>query len=136
MSEFKLNSISGVLNLILAAFSMPDEPISALPPPLILLGAKLRPGLSASAIASRVISRQSEAGLPVGDVFDDGPNSNELMIVIMVEEIINAMQTEAVVNVVIPLGVSVSTTGIGNLGIPVVSQGVTTSLGIGNGIIR
>ncbi len=135
-SNFNLNSISGVLNLILTAFSIPDEPVSPLPPQLILIGGALRPGLSASAIASRIIARQSDAGLQVGDVFADGPNSAESMELIRIEEIINALQTEAVVNVVIPPGVAVTTSGVGNLGAPVVSQGATTAMGVGNGIIR
>lgn len=133
---FNLNSISGVLNVILTAFSIPSEPIAPLPPPLILVGGNLRPGLSAKAIAARIISRQSEAGLQVGDVFADGPNTTEALLAITIEEIINALQTEAVVNVVIPPGVSVTTVGIGNLGAPVISQGASTNSGVGNGIIR
>jgi hypothetical protein len=135
-SKFNLNSITGVLNLILTAFSIPDEPIAPLPPPLIMVGAKLRVGLSAQAIAARVISRQSEAGRQVGDVFADGPNVEEAMEVIRIEEIINSLLTEAVVNVVIPPGISVSTVGVGNLGGAVISQGATTNMGIGDGIIR
>ena len=42
-----------------------------LPPQLLLIGAKLRPGLSPRNIASRIISRQSEAGAPVGDIFSE-----------------------------------------------------------------
>lgn len=135
-SGFNLSSISGVLNIIQMAFSIPDEPVSPLPPPLILTGAKLRPGLSASAIAARIISRQSEAGRQVGDVFADGPNVEEAMEVIRIQEIINALHTEAVINVVIAPGVQVSTVGIGNLGAPVVSQGATTAMSIGNGLVR
>lgn len=134
--KFNLGSISGVLNLILSAFSIPEEPVSALPPPLIMVGAKLRVGLSASAISARIISRQSEAGLPVGNVFADGPNTSEAMLTIIVDEIINSILTEAVVNVVIPPGVSVTTVGVGNLGAPVISQGATTTMAIGDGIIR
>jgi len=133
---FNLSSISGVLNLISTAFSIPSQPVSALPPPLIILGGKLRPGLSSSGIASRVISRQSEAGRQVGDVFADGPNVEEAMEVIRTEEVINAILTEAVVNVVIPPGISVSTVGAGNFGAPVLSQGATTTMGVGDGIIR
>lgn len=133
---FNLSSISGVLNLILGAFSIPSEPIQSLPPPLILIGAKMRPGLSADAIKARIISRQSEAGLPVGDVFADGPNTSEAMISIAIDEIINAVLTEAVVNVVIPPGTQVSVIGVGNLGAPVVSQGATTANAVGDGIIR
>lgn len=135
-SNFSLNSISGVLNLILMAFAIPDSPVSPLPPPLILAGAKLRPGLSSQAVAARIISRQSEAGRQVGNVFADGPNVEEAMEVIRIEEIINALHTEAVVNVVIPPGTAVSTVGVGNLGAPVVSQGATTAMAIGDGIIR
>lgn len=135
-SRFNLNSISGVLNLILSAFKIPDEPVTPLPPPLILVGASLRPGISSQAIASRIISRQSEAGREVGDVFADGPNNEEAMELIRIEEIVNAILTESVVSVVIPPGVGVSGVGIGNLGIPVVFQGATTTLAIGNGVIQ
>jgi hypothetical protein len=135
-SQFNLGNISGVLNLILSAFSMPEEPVAPLPPPLVMIGAKLRPGVSASAIASRIIARQSEAGRQVGDIFADGPNNEEAMELIRIEEIINAVLTESVVNVVIPPGISVSTIGVGNLGAPVVSQGITTTMAIGDGIIR
>lgn len=135
-SGFNINSISGVLNLILTAFSMPEEPVQPLPPPLIMTGAKLRPGLSANKVASRIISRQSEAGLPVGDVFADGPNTSEAMEMIRVEEIVNAILTEAKVDVVIPPGTQVTTVGVGNWGAPVLSQGATTNMAIGDGIIR
>lgn len=133
---FNLSSISGVLNLILTAFSIPEEPVQALPPPLIMTGAKMRPGLSANKIAARIISRQSEAGLQVGDVFADGPNTSEAMEMIRVEEIINAIHTEAKVDIVIPPGTQVTTVGVGNLGAPVMSQGATTNMAVGDGIIR
>ena len=133
---FEISNISGVLNVILTAFAIPDEPVTPLPPPLIMLGSQLRPGLSAQSIAARIISRQSESGRQVGDVFADGPNNEETMELIRVEEIINALLTESVVNVVIPPGVSVTSVGVGNLGAPVVTQGYTTTMGIGNGIIR
>lgn len=133
---FDISTLSGVLNLILTAFSLPDEPVTPLPPPLIMIGSQLRPGLSAQAIASRIISRQSQSGRQVGDVFADGPNNEETMELIRIEEIVNALLNDSVVNVVIPPGVSVFTVGPGNLGAPVVSQGFTTTMGVGNGIIR
>lgn len=135
-NSFNLSSISGVLKLVLAAFSLPNKPVTKLPPALIIAGGKLRPGLSVDAIAARIISRQSEAGLLVGDVFGDGPNGNEAMELIRIEEIVNALHTEAVVNVAIAPGVQVNTIGVGNLGAPVVSQGMTTSIASGDGIIR
>lgn len=131
-----LDSISGVLDVLLSAFSIPEEPIEALPPPLIMVGGKLRPGISAKTIAARIITRQSEAGLIPGDVFADGGNTAEFMELIRIEEIVDSLLNDAVVNVVIDPGVSVMTTGVGNLGAPVVSFGMTTTMGIGNGIIR
>ena len=131
-----LDSISGILDIILAAFSIAEEPIEPLPPLLILVGGKLRPGLSAKNIAARIITRQSEAGLIAGDVFADGGNTAEFMELIRIEEIVDALLNDSVVNVVIDPGVAVQTTGVGNLGAPVVSFGMTTGMGIGNGIIR
>lgn len=135
-TNFELSSMSGILNIILSAFKTPEPPIEPLPPPLVLIGAPLRPGVSSKEIASRIISRQSEAGLPVGDVFADGPNISEAMLAIQCEEIINSLLNESVVNVVIPPGVGILGFGVGNLGAPIIVQGVTTTMGIGNGIIR
>lgn len=135
-SGFNLNSINGVVNTILAAFNLPVPPVAPLPPPLVTFGAKLRPGLSAESIAAEIISKQSDAGRVVGDVFADGPNVEEAMEYIRVKAIVDALLTEAKVDVVITPGISVSTIGVGNLGAPVVAQGATTSLGIGDGIIR
>lgn len=135
-TNFDLSSIYGVLNMILTAFKLPDPPVEPLPPPLVMLGAPLRPGVSGKEIASRIISRQSEAGLPVGDVFADGPNASEALLAIQSEEIINALLNESVVNVVIPPGVGVVGFGVTSGGQQVVIQGLTTTMGIGNGIIR
>lgn len=135
-TNFDLSSIYGVLNMILTAFKLPDPPVEPLPPPLVMLGAPLRPGVSGKEIASRIISRQSEAGLPVGDVFADGPNASEALLAIQSEEIINALLNESVVNVVIPPGVGVVGFGVTSGGQQVVIQGLTTTMGVGNGIIR
>ena len=134
--SISMGSIGSILNIITAAFSIPKEPVTPLPPPLLMVGAQLRPGVTSSEIAYRIISRQSEAGLVVGDVFGDGPNTAEAMEVIRIEEIMNALLTEAKIEVVIPPGISVTTIGVGNLGIPVISQGVTTNIAVGSGVIR
>ncbi len=134
-SGFNFSSMSGVLNIILGAFKIPDTPVDPLPPPLIMAGAKLRTGLSPQSIASEIISKQPTAGRVVGDVFADGPNIEEAMEVIRVEQIINAILNEAKVDVVIPPGVSVTTVGPSPYG-PIVSQGTTITMGIGDGIIR
>lgn len=130
------SSISNILNIIQAAFDAPRTPVEALPPQLLLIGAKLRPGLSTRSITSKIISRQSEAGAPVGDIYTNQSNVMESMILIIVEEVVNALQLDAKIEIVIPPGIQVTTTGSGNLGGPVVSQGMTTSIASGSGVIR
>jgi hypothetical protein len=128
--------MSNVLKTINAAFNVPSTPITKLPPPLVLVGAKLRPGLSARTIAARIISRQVEAGAPAGDIFSEENNVMESMMVIMIQEIITALQTDAKIEIVIAPGIKVITQGAGNLGGPVISQGATTSIASGDGVIR
>lgn len=130
------SSMTNVINTLKAAFSVPRTPVESIPPQLLLVGAKLRPGLSARNIASRVIARQSETGAPVGDIFSENSNVMESMIVVIVEEIISALQLDAKIEVVVPPGVQVTTTGTGNLGGPVVSLGATTNIAKGEGVIR
>jgi len=127
--------LNKVTNIILSAFKMPSKPITPLPPPLLLSGSKLRPGLSARDIAARIISRQSEAGAPVGALSDGSANISEAMEVIRIEEIINALITEAKIEIIIPPGTPISAVG-GNAGGPVVVQGATISFGQGSGVIR
>lgn len=135
-NKINLSSISSILNIITAAFKTPQLPITPLPPPLLLAGGNLRPGLSAKSIAARIISRQSEAGAPAGDIFSKSNNIAESMEVIRIQEILNALQTEGKIEIVIPPGVQVTTVGVGNLGGPVISQGATTAIAQGYGVIR
>lgn len=128
-------NITKVLDILKSAFSFAREPLTPLPPQLLLTGANLRPGLSAIEIASRIISRQSEAGAPVGNVFADGQNISEKMELIRVQEIINALLLEAKIEIVIPPGIQVTAVGA-NAGGPIVVQGTTTNIAAGSGVIR
>ena len=130
------SNIKEILKIVSGAFKLSSKPVAPLPPPLIVLGGNIRPGISAKEIAARIISRQSQAGAPVGDIFDSSNNISEAMELIRIEEIVSAVLTQAKVDVVIPPGVPVTSIGIGNLGVPIVSQGTTSSFGIGTGIIR
>jgi hypothetical protein len=133
----KVGSMSKLLKIILAAFSIPEKPIAPLPPFLILTGAALRPGMDPRTVASRIIARQVEAGLIPGDVFADGPNSNEAMELIRLEETINSLQTEAKIEVAVPPGIPITAIGVTTApGTPVVVQGATTAIMAANGIMR
>lgn len=135
-AKVNMSSISNILGIIAAAFKTPQQPVTPLPPPLLLLGGNLRPGLSAKSIASRIISRQSEAGAPAGDIYSKSNNVAESMEVIRIQEILNALQLEGKIEIVIPPGIQVTTIGVGNLGGPVISQGATTAIAQGYGVIR
>ena len=133
--DLNFNSIGGVLDLILSTFKLQKPPIAPLPPPLLLTGGQLRPGITATEVAARIISRQSESGAVVGDVFADGDNIAEAMELIRIQEIIDAILTESKIEIILPPGIPVQTVGVSPLG-PVTSFGVTTSFASGWGVIR
>lgn len=135
-AKVNMSSISNILEIISAAFKTPQQPVTPLPPPLLLFGGNFRTGLSAKTIAARIISRQSEAGAPAGDIFSKSNNVAESMEVIRIQEILNALHLEGKIEIVIPPGVQVTTVGVGNLGGPVISQGATTSMAMGYGVMR
>ena len=128
-------SITSIFKIISSAIDASRTPPPEIPSILLFAGAKLRPGLSPITIASRIIARQSEAGAPVGVLPSGGTNISEIMEMIRVEEIINAIQTEARIDVAISPGIALTATG-GNAGGPIQVVGLTTSIGSGNGIVR
>jgi len=124
---------------LLAAISkllkLPNISTPHVPPPLILIGGGKRAGLSAKKIAERVIRRKVEAGLPIGNLANGEQNPDEVMIRIMVEEIIKAIQQEAKTTVVIPQGTVIQGTG-GNAGGPVQVVGTTVTMTTGYAVIQ
>jgi hypothetical protein len=105
------------------------------PSPLILFGSPLKSGLSPTKIASRIIARKSEAGLPVGTLPSGGVSPDELMERIRIEEIIKALQEDALITVVIPPGTTLTAAGTSPAG-PVTVFGTTITLTSGYGIIQ
>jgi len=106
-----------------------------IPAPLILIGVPRRSGLSPTKIASRIIARKSEAGLPVGVLPSGGVSPDEIMERIRIEEIVNALQQEAVISVAIPPGISLTAAGISPTG-PVSVFGSTIYYAKGYGVIQ
>lgn len=105
------------------------------PSPLILVGSQLRPGLSPTKIASRIIARKSEAGLPVGALPSGGVAPDELMERIRIEEIIKGFQQDALLTIVIPPGTTLTAAGTSPSG-PVTVFGSTITLTTGYGVIQ
>lgn len=128
-----LDSIISAFNKILKVQTAGTP--TTVPTPLILVGAPRRSGLSPTAIASRIITRKSEAGLPVGALPSGGVAPDEIMERIRVEEIVKAIQQESLVSIAIPPGTVVSAAGSSAAG-PVSVVGSTISLTKGFGIIQ
>jgi hypothetical protein len=106
-----------------------------IPTPLILFGVPRRSGLSPTKIASRIIARKSEAGLPVGVLPSGSIAPDEIMERIRAEEYIKAFQQDAIISVAIPAGISLSAAGISPTG-PVSVFGSTIMFSKGYGIIQ
>lgn len=106
-----------------------------IPSPLILVGVPQRSGLSPTKIATRIIARKSEAGLPVGVLPTGNLNPDEIMERIRVEEIIRALQEDAIISVAIPPGITITAAGISPTG-PVSVFGSSITIGSGYGIIQ
>ena len=128
------NNIEEVLGSILNLLTIPRPSDPELPTPL-LLTSKFRSGLSAQAMASEVIRRRSEVGLPIGAFPDGTTNPSELMEIIRMEVIIDYITTHARLSVAIPPGINIVAYGTSPSG-PVAVQGITTSLIKAYGIIQ
>jgi hypothetical protein len=128
-----VESIIGGFDKILKLTSIGGPP--PIPTPLILVGVPLRPGLSPTKIASRIIARKSEAGLPVGALPSGGASPDEIMERIRIEEIVNAFQQDAIISVAIPPGITLSAAGISPTG-PVTVFGSTIYFAKGYGVIQ
>ena len=106
-----------------------------IPTPIILLGAENRSGLSATRIARNIIQRKEEAGLPVGVLPNGEISSDEKMEQIRAEAFIQALHEDAIVQVAIPPGQTITAAGASVAG-PVSVVGSTTIYIGGSGIIK
>jgi hypothetical protein len=133
MDYSSINAIIGGFDKILKLSTVGGTP--KVPTPLILIGAPRRPGLSPTKIASRIISRKSEAGLPVGVLPSGEVNPDEIMERIRIEEIVKAIQQDMIISVAIPPGTTLSAAGISPTG-PVSVFGSTIMYSSGYGVAQ
>ena len=61
-----MNNLKAVLDAISALLKTSLSIVPTVPPPLILVGGAQRPGMNARTITTRIITRKSEAGAPIG----------------------------------------------------------------------
>lgn len=128
-----VDSIIDGFNRVLNLASIGGPP--TIPTPLILVGVPQRSGLSPTKIATNIIARKSEAGLPVGVLPTGNSNPDEIMERIRIEEIIKALQEDAIISVAIPAGITLTAAGISPSG-PVTVFGSTITFSKGYGVIQ
>jgi len=95
--------------------------------------AKMRPGLDSDVLATSVIGRFPEIGIPVGPLVGGSPNVMENFVRILCDEIVSAIQNDMRVDIALDPGAVVTATG-GNAGGPVQVVGSTTALHTGVGV--
>lgn len=100
-----------------------------------ILAAKLRPGLNSDIIASSIISRFDEIGIPTGPLGGGTPNVMENLVKVMSEEYVSAIQNDMRVDIATDQGQTVSATG-GNAGGPVQAIGATVAPHTAIGVAR
>ena len=124
---------NSILASLLNLFKIPSTKSQGIPTPLIL-ASKARPGLSPTKIASRIIKRQSEAGIPVGPLPSGEISPDEIMERIRVEEMVEAISTKLVMSVAIEPGTVIQGTG-GNAGGPVQVAGTVVGIAKGKAMV-
>jgi hypothetical protein len=133
MAEF--SNVKNVLNKLSKLFNFRTTPTPPVPLPLILTGAPRRDGISAQRVASNIIARKAEAGLPVGVLPNGEPNNDEILERIRIEEIFKELLQNGKIIVAIPPGSTVIANGASPAG-PVTVVGASTTIHNGFGIIQ
>lgn len=100
-----------------------------------ILLSKIRPGLDADIMASSVISRFKEIGIPSGPLAGGTPNVMEILVKVIMEVIVDAIQNDMRVDLAVDAGMVVNSLGA-NSGGPVTSVGASTSPHTGTGVAR
>jgi len=101
----------------------------------ILAQKQLRSGLNADNLATNIMNRFKEIGIPSGPLVNGAPNVMEKLVVVMCEEIVDAIQAQMRVDVAIFPGGLVQAAGA-NGGGPLTAIGSTTNAQTGVGVAR
>jgi len=130
-----LNTAEELSELFLTFINDSFDFVRGLTPYEILAQKSLRMGLSADHLATNIMARFKEAGIPSGPLVNGAVNVMEAFTVILAEEIVDAIQNQMRVDVAIFPGGMIQASGA-NAGGPVVSVGATINAQTGVGIAR
>lgn len=127
-------NIDDVIQIVLAVIKSIKTPAIPIDPNLIASGGFLKPGMSAKEMARKIIERQQDAGVPIGNLPSGAENIAEKMERIRMEVITESLLENLKISVVIPPGTPIVATGASPTG-PVVVAGATTGLSIGTAVV-
>lgn len=106
----------------------------SIPTPLVL-AASSRTGISETRVYNKMVEHMKKLDIPVGNLPDGSPNPNAILIYLLIQEIYNDIRENAKIQVAIePFG-NVTATGTDAVGIPVVTNGVVTTIQTGGAVI-
>jgi hypothetical protein len=126
--------ISTMLSNIKNLLSFRSVKSQNVPTPLVL-AASTRSGMSETRAYNKMIDHMKKLGIPVGDLPDGSPNPNAVLEYLRIQVIMDELRNEAKIQVAIePLG-NVTSTGTDAVGIPVVTNGVVTTIQTGGAVI-
>jgi hypothetical protein len=126
--------ISQMLSNIKNLLGFKSVKSQSIPTPLIL-AASSRTGISETRVYNNMINHMKKLDIPVGNLPDGSPNPNAILIYLLIQEIYNDIRENAKIQVAIePFG-NVTATGTDAIGIPVVTNGVVTSIQTGGAVI-
>lgn len=129
-----LNMSEEISTVFLYMLEEDRVPIPRLSLPQILF-AKTRPGMSPELLASSIISRFGEIGIPTGPLEEGAPNIMEQFVKVLSEEIIDHIQSQCRVDTAVDVGMKLQATGA-NAGGPLVAVGASIAPHTGIGVPR
>tara|TARA_B100000900_G_scaffold33021_1_gene24929 strand:- start:1710 stop:2126 length:417 start_codon:yes stop_codon:yes gene_type:complete len=98
-----------------------------------ILLSKFRPGLDSDSISSEIISKFDKIGIPSGPLENGTPNVMEEYTKVLMDELVDSIQTDMRIDVAIDAGMTVLGSGA-NAGGPVVTTGSNPVPHSGNGL--
>ena len=119
-----VSDISQEILDVLSTLRPPMPPIPTIP---LQMEAEQRPGLSATVLASKIIARLPDIGIPTDLNPDGSENIINGFVNVMCEEFVDAIKNDSLIMAAIPIGsINITATG-GNAGGPVecVGQNIT-----------
>lgn len=133
-----LTQLTQILDLIMGVFNSVRKPATRIPPALLMVGAKLKPGMSPRNLAAETLTMlESDLGIPMNNDATHGQRNNVAAAFVATSKttIEHIQDNASVQGAIAPASINVTVTGA-NAGGPLVAQGTnTTPTGVSSAVI-